>query len=157
MARVTPLTSVTLLLEAPRGMGWAEHKRGRSRSVLSALERDIYGTFHGLGALAVNKKGGEESVQATLHRDFGVPIKVLAEPRYWYSMHRKPGIVETDHEKERALVRFEAFGVSGSFHGTCLYACVDGKWGCYTIKPRASASIALAEAWLKKRGWEDWG
>ncbi len=157
MARVTPLTRVTFLLEAPRRNGWSEHKRGASRPVLSALERDVYGTFHGLGALAVKKKGGAESVQATLHRDFRVPLHVLAEPRYWYSMHRKPRIVEADREHERALVRFEAFGLSGSFHGTCLYARIDGEWDCYTIKPSASASISSAEAWLEKRGWEDWG
>lgn len=40
---------------------------------------------------------------------------------------------------------------------TCLYARVDGQWGCVTIKSSASASIAGAEAWLIQRDWEDWG
>jgi hypothetical protein len=158
MARVTPLSRQTLLLEAPRRNGWSEHKRGSARAVLGALERDIYGTFHGLGALARRrKKDGERSVQEILHADYGVPLSVLAEPRYWYSMHRTPTLVETDRARERALVRFGAFGPSGSFHGTCLYARVDGTWGCFTIKPSASASIASAEAWLLKRDWQDWG
>lgn len=157
MARVTPLSRKTLLLEAPRRNGWSKHKRGSSRAVLAALERDRYGTFHGLGALARKRKDGQESVQAMLHRDLGVPLPVLAEPRYWYSMHRKPKAVEIDRDRDRVLVSFEAFGPFGSFGGTCLYARVDGEWGCYTIKPSASASIASAEAWLVKRGWEDWG
>lgn len=59
--------------------------------------------------------------------------------------------------KDRVLVRFAAYGMSGSFHGTCLYALTDGEWGCHTIKPSASETIATAETWLNKRDWEDWG
>ena len=33
----------------------------------------------------------------------------------------------------------------------------DDEWGCYTIKPSASETIAMAETWLNKRDWEDWG
>jgi hypothetical protein len=72
-------------------------------------------------------------------------------------MHRKPSIVETDSDRKRVLVRFEAIGMHGTFHGTCLYANIDGEWDCYTIKPSESASIVSAEAWLVKRKWEDWG
>jgi hypothetical protein len=158
MARVTPLSRKMFLLEAPRRNGWSEHQRGSSRSVLAALERDPYGTFHGLGALAQKKtKDGKEGVQAMLHRELGVPLVVLAEPRDWYSMHRTPKLVEIDRQRNRALVSFEAFGPFGSFGGTCLYAQVGGEWGCYSIKPSESGSIASAEAWLIKRDWEDWG
>jgi hypothetical protein len=55
------------------------------------------------------------------------------------------------------LVRFAANGISGSFHGTCLYALRDGEWGFYTIKLMASETISSAEKWLDKRDWEDWG
>ena len=72
-------------------------------------------------------------------------------------MHRKPWIDEVSNAKDRALVRFVACGISGSFHGTCLYALRDGEWGCYAIKPSASETIATAEAWLEKRDWADWG
>jgi hypothetical protein len=73
-------------------------------------------------------------------------------------MHRRPRIVETDRERGRVLVRFEARSWSGEpIRGTCLYASVDGRWGCYTIRPNASAGIASAEEWLRKRSWEEWG
>ena len=150
MARVTPLSSGTMLLEAPRRNGWSEHGRGPLRAVLGKLERDTEGTFHGLGALVRKPKGGKPRVQEVLQRDFGVPGPVLAEPRHWYEMHRKPVIAEADPARERILVRFESFGPFGDFHGTCLYARVGGEWGCYTIKPSASGSIASAEAWLVK-------
>ncbi len=39
---------------------------------------------------------------------------------------------------------------------TCLYALTDGEWGCYTIKPSASETIATAKTCLNKRDWEDW-
>lgn len=65
MARITPLSSVTFLLEAQRGNGWSEHARGTLRVVLGALERDRLGGFHGLGALAKKPKAGEASVLAT--------------------------------------------------------------------------------------------
>jgi len=86
-----------------------------------------------------------------------VPLPVVAEPRYWFSMHRTPKIVEADRARERVLVRFGAFEPSGALYGTCLYARVDGGWNCFTIKPSASASIASAEAWLIKQDWADWG
>lgn len=66
-------------------------------------------------------------------------------------------IAEVSGEKDRVLVRFVAYGMSGSFHGTCLYARRGDEWGCYTIRPNSSDTIAAAEAWLAKRGWEDWG
>jgi hypothetical protein len=43
------------------------------------------------------------------------------------------------------------------FGGTCLYACQDGKWDAYTIKPSESRDIITAEAWLVKRKWRAWG
>ncbi|HEX7479967.1 MAG TPA: hypothetical protein VF331_19345 [Polyangiales bacterium] len=158
MARVTPLSSRTFLLEAPWRNGWTEQARGPLRDVLVALASDTTGKFHGLGALATKSKGGgSKSPQQILHGDFKVPLQVLAEPRGWYAMRRKPRIIETDRKRGRVLVRFEALGPVGAFHGTCLYARVDGEWSCFTVKPSASASIASAEAWLVKRGWEDWG
>jgi hypothetical protein len=72
-------------------------------------------------------------------------------------MHRKPAIAEISDTNDRVLVRFVAHGMSGSFHGTCMYALRDGEWGCYTIKPSASETIAAAERWLNNRDWEDWG
>jgi hypothetical protein len=156
MARITPLGPRPMLLEAPRGDSWREEKRGQLATVLKALEGDTLGTFHGLGALAAEPQGGKPAAQVVLHRQIGVPVRVLAEPRYWYSMHRTPFIAEVNDRKDRVLVRFGAGGISGSFHGTGLYACRDGEWGCYTIKPNASETVATAERWLEKRGWEDW-
>ena len=157
MARITPLGPRSMLLETPLRNSWTEHKRGQLATILKYAESDKKGTFHGLGSLIAKKGGTKPSAQAELHQDLGIPIPVLAEPGYWYSMHRKPSIAEISDSKDRALVRFVAFGMSGSFHGTCLYAFKDGEWGCYTIKPSASESIATAEAWLDKREWEDWG
>ena len=157
MARITPLGPRSMLLETPRPSSWTEHKRGQLATVLKYAESDTRGTFHGLGSLVAKKSGAKPSAQSVLHRKLGIPIPVLAEPGYWYSMHRKPSIVEVSDSKDRALVRFVAFGMSGSFHGTCLYALKDGEWDCYTIKPSASETIATAEAWLDKREWEDWG
>jgi len=157
MARLTPLSSRTLLLETPRGAAWTGHGRGALLPMMEFVERDQEGTFHGLGSL-VGGGAGKRSVQQALHEEFGVPIPVLAEPRHWYSMHRRPRIIETDRERGRVLVRFEARSWSGEpIRGTCLYASVDGRWGCYTIRPNASASIAAAEEWLRKRSWEEWG
>ena len=157
MARITPLGPRSMLFETPRRNSWTEHKRGQLATVLKYAESDTRGTFHGLGSLIAKKSGTKPSGQAVLHQDLGIPIPVLAEPGYWYSMHRKPSIAEISDSKDRALVRFVAFGMSGSFHGTCLYALKEGEWGCYTIKPSASETIATAEAWLDKREWEDWG
>lgn len=157
MARITPLGPRSMLLETPRRNSWIEHKRGQLATVLKYVESDTRGTFHGLGSLVAKKRGSTPSVQQILQRDFKVPIRVLAEPEYWYSMHRKPSIAEISDAKDRVLVRFVAYGMSGSFLGTCLYAIKDGEWGCYTIKPNASETIATAEAWLDKRDWEDWG
>jgi hypothetical protein len=153
MARITPLAGPTFLLEAPWRNGWSEAKSGSLRTELNALERDTLGTFHGLGALASKGKGGARSVQKKLHA-LGIPVSVLAEPRDWYARHRTPSIIDTNAARDRVLVRFEALGIHGSFGGTCLYARIDGKWGCYTIKPSTSGSISSAEAWLVKRQWE---
>ena len=144
-----------MLLEAPNGNSWTEVKRGMMATVLKALESDARGTFHGLGAL-LRDDHEVPPAQVVLHRDFQIPVPVLAEPRYWYSMHRTPEIAEVNEAKDRLLVHFSAFGYSGSFHGTCLYARRDNEWGCYTIRPNKSDSIAAAEAWLEKRGWEAW-
>ena len=157
MARVTPLGPRSMLLETPRRNSWTEHKRGQLATVLKYVESDTRGTFHGLGSLVARKRGAKPSAQQILRRDFKVAIRVLAEPEYWYSMHRKPAIAEVNDTKDRILVRFATYGMPGSFHGTCLYALKDGEWGCYTIKPRASESIATAETWLNKCDWEDWG
>src|SRR5208282_2695175 len=40
----------------------------------------------------------------------------------------------------------------GSAH-TLIYACRDGRWGAYRIRPSESRDIASAEAWLVKRKW----
>jgi hypothetical protein len=157
MARITPLGPRSMLLETPRRNSWTEHKRGQLATVLKYIEDDTRGTFHGLGSLVAKRAGSTPSTQMVLRRDLGIPIRVLAEPGYWYSMHRRPSIVEVSDAKDRALVRFVAYGMSGPFHGTCLYALKDGEWGCYTIKPSASETIATAETWLNKRDWEDWG
>ena len=157
MARITPLGPRSMLLESPRRNSWIEHKRGQLATVLKVLESDTQGTFHGLGSLVARQQGGKPSVQIVLHRDFKIPVRVLAEPEYWYSMHRKPEIAEVNDTKDRVLVRFVTHGISGSFHGTCLYALRDGEWGCHTIKPSASETISTAEKWLDKRDWEDWG
>jgi hypothetical protein len=157
MARITPLGPRSMLLEAPHRDSWTEKKRGQLATVLKALESDTQGTFHGLGALGRPRHGGGSPAQVILHRKLGIPIRVLAEPRYWYSMHRTPLIAEVNGAKDRALVHFTSYGLSGSFHGTCLYALRDGEWGCYTIRPNASETIASAERWLEKRGWEAWG
>lgn len=94
MARITPLGPRSMLLEAPRGNSWTEEKRGQLTTVLKTLELDTLGTFHGLGALAIDDHQGDPPVQVVLHRELGVPVRVLAEPRYWYSMHRTPVIEE---------------------------------------------------------------
>ena len=104
MARVTPLDPRLMLLEAPRGEGWLEAKRGLLATVLKAIESDTRGTFHGLGVLATPPPVGEPPALFVLHRDVGIPLRVLAEPRYWHSMHRWPAIAEMSASKDRVLV-----------------------------------------------------
>lgn len=157
MARITPLGPRQVLLESPRGNSWTEHKRGQFGTVLKALEADTEGTFHGLGSLVAKGHQGEPSAQVILHRELKIPVRVLAEPRYWYSMHRRPSIAEVNDAKDRVLVRFTANAISGSFYGTCLYACRNGEWDWYTIRPNAAETISSAEKWLKKRKWKGWG
>ena len=88
MARITPLGPRSMLLESPRGNTWTEHKRGQLATVLKVVEGDIKGTFHGLGSLVAKQHGGRPSAQVVLNRDFKMPVRVLAEPACWYSMHR---------------------------------------------------------------------
>ena len=82
MARITPLGPRSMLLETPRRNSWTEHKRGQLETVLKYVESDTRGTFHGLGTLVTKKPGVKPSVQQVLHRDFKIPIRVLAEPEY---------------------------------------------------------------------------
>jgi len=156
MARTKPQSSAAFLLEAPRGNGWVEHARGTLRVVLGALERDRFEGFHGMGALARKGKVKECSVQAVLHRQYGIPLSVVAEPREWYELRRRPESVEHDAERGRVLVRFAAIGPFGSFGGARLYARRNGEWGAYTVAPSASSSIASAEQWLARPSWECW-
>ena len=156
MARITPRLVGDV---PPRGAARKRLVRARSRHPSRrprALERDRLGGFHGLGALAKKPKAGEASVLATLHRTFGVPLDVVAKPREWHALRRRPEIAEHDAKLGRVLVRFSAIGPFGSFGGTCLYALREGEWGCYVIKPSAAASLASAEAWLDKRSWQGW-
>ena len=157
MARVTPLAPRSLLLEAPRGDTWIEVRRGQLATLLKAIETDVRGTFHGLGILAGPAPTGDPPALVVLHRDLGIPLRVLAEPRYWHAMHREPSIAEVSAAKDRVLVNFVASSFSSSFGGTCLYALREGIWGCYTVRPNASGTLADAEAWLEKRSWKDWG
>jgi len=182
--RITPLAdSDDLLLEQERRKGsWSEIARGSARKLIKIIASDTKGTFHGLGALdtalrqagkglerlPVKREGkakfayaetGEEcSAQEALFHYFDLPLHVLVEPSEWYSYHRKPTIAETSNDRTRVLVRFGAMSWSGEeFGGTCLYACRDGTWGAYRIRPSESRSIASAEAWLVKRKWKQWG
>ena len=98
------------------------------------------------------------SPQEALFHYFGLPLHVLVEPSEWYSYHRQPTIVEGSEDRIRVLVRFGAMSTSGeSFGGTCLYACRDGRWGAYRIRPIESRNIVTAGAWLVKRKWKQWG
>jgi hypothetical protein len=159
MARITPVSRVTFLLEVEGRSGWGLVERDSLPAVLKAIERDRLGIFHGMGALAkrTRKKAGGGGVQETLRRQLGIPLPVLAEPRDWYAKRRKPAIKEVDADRGRALVRFESYGTYGPFHGTCLYARIDGEWGCYIVTASAEDTIASAEAWLAKHGWENRG
>jgi hypothetical protein len=182
--RITPLAdSADLLLEQQRRKNtWTEIARGSAKKLLGTVASDTKGTFHGLGALdkALRKAGkglerlpvlkqgktkfvyaqtGEVcSAQEAMFHYFGVPLHVLVEPYEWYSRHRTPTIVDCDRDRTRVLVRFGAMSWSGEdFGGTCLYACQDGDWDAYRIKPSESKDIASAESWLVKRKWREWG
>jgi hypothetical protein len=182
--RITPLAgSNALLLEQERHKGsWSEIDRGSARKLIKTVAGDTRGTFHGLGALdqalrragkglerlPVKRAGKAEfvyaetgetcSAQEALFHEFGLPLHVLVEPSEWYSYHRKPVIVEASEDRTRVLVRFGAMSQSGeSFGGTCLYACRDGRWGAYRVRPSEGRDIAAAEAWLVKRKWRQWG
>jgi hypothetical protein len=158
---------------------WSEIARGSAQKVMNAVANDTSGSFHGLGILnkslrkagkglqqQVQKRGNLKFVysdtgeacttQEVLFHYYGVPIDVIVEPRIWYRYHRKPHIVEDSEDRQRVLVVFSASSLSGSFGGTCLYICRDGKWGAFTIKPSESGNIASAEVWLTKRKWREW-
>jgi hypothetical protein len=183
--RITPLDDAkgTLLLEQDRGKSnWHEIARGSARTLIKTIAGDTKGTFHGLGALdkalrqagqglvrlpvkreaqanfVYAETGVDCSAQEALFHHFGLPLHVLVEPSEWYSYHRKPTIVEGSEDRTRVLVRFGAMSSSGeSFGGTCLYACREGNWAAYRIRPSESRDITTAEAWLVKRKWKQWG
>jgi len=185
LGRITPLANPEgdLLLEVEYREGsWSEVARGSAQKLIWAVAGDTKGTFHGLGSLdKVLRKSGkglerlpikvqgktkfiyaeagdESSVQEALFHHFGLPLAVIAEPSEWNSYHREPKLVEWRKDLTRVLVRFTAESFSGGeFGGTCLYACRDGQWGAYPIKPSDSRDIAGAEAWLVKRKWRAWG
>jgi hypothetical protein len=184
LGRITPLAdSDDLLLETEYRAGrWSEVARGSAPKPIRAIASDTEGTFHGLGSLdkvlrktgkglerlAVRLRGKtkfvyvetgvECSVQEALYHYFGLPLTVIAEPSEWYVYHREPRIVEVGDDRSRILVRFTAESFSGEeFGGTCMYACRDGQWGAYPIKPSESRDIATSEAWLIKRKWRAWG
>lgn len=182
--RITPLADpLTLLLEQERGTGlWCKIAQGSGRKLMKLIAGDTRGTFHGLGALdealrpagkglvrlPVEREGGLRfvyaetgaacSAQEALFHYFGLPLQVIVEPSEWYAYHRKPTLVEASPDRTRVLVRFGAMSASGEgFGGTCLYACREGQWGAYRIRPSASRDMASAEAWLVKRDWKEWG
>jgi hypothetical protein len=185
LGRITPLadSEADLLLESEYREGkWSEIARGSARKLIRAIASDTKGKFHGLGSLdkvlrkaskglerlpvtlrgktkfVYAETGIECSVQEALFHYFGLPLRMIAEPSEWYSYHREPKIVEASKDRTRVLVRFTAESLSGGeFGGTCLYACRDGQWGAYPIKPSESRAIATAEAWLVKRKWRSWG
>ncbi len=110
------------------------------------------------------------TAQEVLHLYFGIPLRVLIEPRGWYLRHRKPFLVAHSADRSRALVRFCSTSMSGDpIIGTCLYLRHDDQsaeqthapvdepvWGAYTIRPNASETIEAAEAWIVKRKWRPW-
>jgi hypothetical protein len=184
LGRITPLANSEsdLLLEVEYREGrWSEVARGSAQKLVRAVAADTKGTFHGLGSLdkllrksgkglerlpvkvqgktkfVYAETGDECSAQEALFHHFGLPLTVIAEPSEWYSYHRKPKIVEWRKDGTRVLVRFTAESLSGGeFGGTCLYACQDGVWEAYTIRPSESRDIASAESWLVKRKWRAW-
>jgi hypothetical protein len=181
--RITPLVDPpTLLLEQERGKGlWSKIAQGSGRKLMKLIAGDTRGTFHGLGALdealrtagqgllrlPVERQGRLRfvyaetgtacSAQEALFHYFDLPLEVIAEPSEWYAYHRKPILVEASQDRTRVVVRFGAMSSSGEgFGGTCLYACREGQWGAYRIRPSAGREIASAEAWLVKRDWQEW-
>ena len=184
MGRITPLTSrqKPYLFEKEKSKNnWYEIVKGSITKIIDTIANDTKGTFHGLGALDkslrqkgvtkkqlkismnsdlqfIYKKTGKEcSVQEILYHYFGVPIAIIAEPRGWYEYHRTPQIVEVSENYKKILVRFTAYGIMGSFDGTCLYVEIENKWDVFTIKPNQSKNIETSLAWLEKRKWQGWG
>ena len=185
IGRITPLITPkhALLLETEYRQGsWTAVARGSAQQLMERVAGDTEGTFHGLGVLdnsiresqrgiarqavarqrdghfVYSETGRACAVQEVLYYYFAVPIPVIAEPSPWIRYRRTPEIVEVRENPSRILVDFSAESLSGdTFGGTCLYAQVCGEWHAYTIKPNQSESIASAEAWLEKRGWQDWG
>ncbi len=182
IGRATPLDGFDdkLLMEVEQKKGsWSEYVKGKPKKVAKAIASDSEGTFHGLGSLDASlrrasgltrqemivhdnfqfvyaKRKREATVQEALYHFFGVPIKVIAEPREWYIYHRRPKIVEMNEEKTAVLVSFTAASWTGSFGGITLYAMHNGEWGEFSIKPNQSKSIASSLAWLEKREWKAW-
>jgi hypothetical protein len=182
IGRATPLGGFDdkLLMEIEYKKGnWSKYAAGKPKIVANAIAADSKGTFHGLGSLdaSLRRESGltrqkmvmyddfqfvyakterQAAVQEALYHFFGVPIKVIAEPREWYVYHRQPEIVEVNEEKTAVLVRFAAESWMGSFSGITLYAMHDGEWGEFSIKPNQSESIASSLVWLEKRKWRAW-
>lgn len=154
MARITPLSSVTFLLEAQRGNGWSELAAPFAPS-------SVLWSATGLAAFTVSahlRRSRKRAKRAcwrpctarSAFRSTSWPSRVSG--MRFGGDQRSPSRCQTG----RVLVRFSAIGPFGSFGGTCLYARREGEWGCYVIKPSAAASLASAEAWLNKRSWEGW-
>lgn len=173
VGRITPLSADEYALEKPHGRNWVEVARGTPEKLVQAVANDSLGDFHGLGALnqALATRGSEAQLDETgryqdsdkagaaemMHFRFGVPLKVLVEPKDWYTKHRRPAIVEVDPAHRRILVEFTATSWSGeSFGGRCIYLKRSRTWECFTLRPSQSANIEMAVAWLEKRKWVGW-
>lgn len=110
------------------------------------------------------------TTQEVLHLYFGIPLHLLVQPRGWYIRHRQPYLVQHSADRSRVLVRFCSSSISGDpIVGTCLCLRHDEQlpeptdeqadepvWAAYTIRPNASESIEMAEAWIVKRKWRPW-
>jgi hypothetical protein len=168
VGRITPLSTAEYLLEKPSASRWVEVASGTPQKLLQAVANDSRGDFHGLGALNkalvkrgseahLNEKGSRAGAAEIMHFRFGVPLKVLVEPKDWYAKHRRPTVVEIDDAQERILVEFSATSSSGeSVRGRCIYLKRDRTWECFTLRPSQSANIEMAVAWLEKRKWVGW-
>jgi hypothetical protein len=173
VGRITPLSVDDYALEKPHGRSWVEVARGTPEALVRAVANDSRGDFHGLGAInkALVKRGSEAHLDETgryqdgdkagaaemMHFRFGVPLKVLVEPKDWYTRHRHPAVVEVDPIQRRLLVEFTATSWSGeSLGGRCIYLKRSRTWECYTLRPSQSANIEVAVAWLEKRKWVGW-